>query len=211
LVWLSWRLCDRLVGISAIAVQVGSALYQLGPGGPFDHFMSAHPFDILSVAVWYSAGSWLTRFIRNLWAAAGLCYGLSTAALASLLAASASWQAALTGTLIAGTVATVIVAILVRLFSGSGDDGPPPPTRHLHTRGALALLVAVVWVSVFFEYMQGSHRELPSSVLFVATICTVVVSRLMQMYGVGRASVTLAAMNSAQSRSSGTGPTPRPA
>lgn len=54
------------LGVVALCVEVGSATaYDASMNKDVSGFITAHPFDVLSVAVWYSAGNWLARHTQQ--------------------------------------------------------------------------------------------------------------------------------------------------
>lgn len=169
------------VGLGAIAilVEIGSAIgYSHSTNASFDGFIAQHPFDVLSVAVWYAAGTWLAHHIRSLIGVIGLSYGLAIAGLVSVLAEGeplfgAAGQAALGGTILA-----VFVSVMLQFFDGGG--GPP---NWAHTGEAILLLVAVAGVATYLEFTESQFWQFSFAALILAAGAALIVGRLINQHG----------------------------
>jgi hypothetical protein len=187
------------LAMSVIVIMVGSVLFDVGQGATFNSFLQTHPFDLLTVSVWYSGGAWLLGFARNLWGAVGLIYGLGVAALVCLLAVNSQWWTALEWSLGIATLIAIVVCLILTV------DGPPPSggaggggrlPAAIRSDDALLLLAAAAALSLYYEYNATSIQWLPFTGLVLAEVGTVIVSRLIQTRGYtrGRIAQSLSAL-----------------
>ena len=167
------------LGVIAIIAEIGSAVgYAYYARVSFDQFIASHPFDVLSVAVWYAAGTWLARHIRSLLGVIGLSYGLAVAGLVSVLAESDPWSSALVQSAVAGTVMAIVIFVALIVFDGGGK-----PPGWAHTGEAIWFMVGAAAVALYLEFTQPQIWLIPFSVLGLASAGALVVGRLVARHG----------------------------
>jgi hypothetical protein len=102
-------------------------LFSLGEGRPaFGAFASAHPFDVLGLAIWFGGGTWILTDLRGWWIALALAlgYGVVTAtcvvAYGADLPTTAGWVA------VSSEVAFIVFLLVFGIRIGGGGGGSPP-------------------------------------------------------------------------------------
>jgi hypothetical protein len=167
------------LGVIAILVEMGSAIgYAYYGHVSFDQFIANHPFDVLSVAAWFAAGTWLAHHIRSLLGVIGLSYGLAIAGLVSVLAESESLTDALVQAAVAGTALAILVGLVLLVVDGGG--GPP---GWAHTGEAVWFMVAAAGVALYLEFKQPETWAIPFGVLVLAAGSAMIAGRLVSRHG----------------------------
>lgn len=182
------------VGLGAIAVcvEIGSAIAYASsvPKGQVDlaGFLGAHPFDLLSVAVWYSAGNWLARHIKSRLSVVVLSFGLAVSGLVTVVAegdplTSAVPQAAVAGGAVA-FIALVLLGLADRPPSGGGGGGP---LAGWQTWGeSVWLMVVAAGTAVYFEYQYPADWLVPFVPLGLSSAVALVVGWIISQRGMTR-------------------------
>ena len=168
------------LGAIALCVEVGSATaYAAYMHNDVSTFIAAHPFDVLSVAVWYSAGNWLARHIRSILSVVALSYGLAMSGLVALLAEGGPFISTVQLAIVAGTVLAILVWVALQFF-GDGGGGPPP---WMQWGEAVWAMVLVSGVAVYFEYTQPDSWQISFASLLLAAAAAFVLGQIIMWRG----------------------------
>lgn len=152
-------------------------LYSLGEGHPgFGTFAAAHPFDVLSLAIWFGGGTWILTDLRGWWIALALALGYGVVTTTCVVADGADLQTTAAWVAVSSAVAFIVFLLVFGIRIGAGQ--PPggggggtirervrafvsrhPGPLHVVTPGAVQSLAAytvLAWGAAAYGYEMQS-------------------------------------------------------